>query len=413
MVLPLLYKDQIDESDLVGLQGMPSETDLLDIKSKSYTVKPDDVWKPEICEDICAFANAKGGLIVLGMKEDASGKVDDLCGLGAGFNTDDEIKRLKQVADTGIVPSIPGLRFKPVQLSDPTKAVAIVIQIPHGITAPHKVVRLRQGASQSGQIFKIRHSNGNADMSLDELRMAFNLAESYIERVRRFRRNRVTGIDDDGSEESFLPLASGVRFVMHIVPVAFSEIDNTVDLSLLLNPVDSSNGVIEMGNAHTRRFNFDGVFALYGNYHEADGGYQEYMQVFRSGAIEFVTVYRKHIQEVAQNMFHGAWIERDALEHISQALRISKKISVQPPLAIMLSILGVRDFKVMSGHHGHVTSVSITRDWLLLPEVILTDYSEDLHQVLKPAFDIVWNSGGWSGSGSYDEQGKWINTSYG
>lgn len=413
MVLPLLHKDQIDESDLLGLQGTPSETDLLDIKTVSYTVKPDDVWKPEICEDIAAFANARGGLIILGMKEDATGKVGELCGLGAGLNVDDEIKRLKQVADSGIVPLVLGLRFKPVRLADPTKAVAIVIQIPRGFIAPHKVVRVRQGVSQSGQIFKIRHSNGNADMSLDELRMAFNLAESYVEQVRQFRRDRVSAIDDDGSEESFVPLMSGVRFVMHLVPVAFSEIDDSVDLSVLLNPIDGPNGVIEMGYAHTRRFNFDGVFALYGNYHDADGGYQEYMQAFRSGAIEFVTVYGNHIQEVAKRTFHGAWIERDALEHIKRALRISQKISVQPPLAIMLSILGVQGFKVMSGQHGHVTGVTITRDWLLLPEVLVTDYSEDLRQVLKPAFDIVWNAGGWSGSGSYDEQGKWINTNYG
>jgi hypothetical protein len=48
------------------------------------------------------------------------------------------------------------------------------------------------------------------------------------------------------------------------------------------------------------------------------------------------------------------------------------------------------------------------RDVLSLPDLLIDNYSVEPSTALRPAFDVLWQAGGWPQCMDYDEQGKWI-----
>lgn len=77
---------------------------------------------------------------------------------------------------------------------------------------------------------------------------------------------------------------------------------------------------------------------------------------------------------------------------------------MEPPIFVMLSLLGVKGYKMAVSIYdsGH----PIDRDLLILPEVVIDSYESDVAKAMKPAFDSVWNAAGWPGSKNY-EGDKW------
>jgi hypothetical protein len=76
----------------------------------------------------------------------------------------------------------------------------------------------------------------------------------------------------------------------------------------------------------------------------------------------------------------------------------------------MVSFTGVQGYKLAVNQrldrwhdHAHL----IDRETLLLPEIIVEDYSTDPATLLHPIFDAVWNSAGWPKSMGYNEMGEW------
>lgn len=55
--------------------------------------------------------------------------------------------------------------------------------------------------------------------------------------------------------------------------------------------------------------------------------------------------------------------------------------------------LGVEGYFI-AGAYGHRQD-SFDRDKLLLPDLLLEDFSNDLDALFKPAFDALWQASGW------------------
>ena len=53
-------------------------------------------------------------------------------------------------------------------------------------------------------------------------------------------------------------------------------------------------------------------------------------------------------------------------------------------------------------------SYPIQVDNLILPEVVVEDFSTSTGKILKSSFDLVWNAWGYSGSRNFDDEGNWI-----
>jgi len=134
--------------------------------------------------DVSSFANAAGGHLVYGMKED-QGLPVELPGL-VNVDPDAEVLRLDGMAQRGIRPRIPGLSSRPIPLRNGN--VAIVTHVPKSWAGPHMVTY------NDSQRFYGRNSAGKYQLDIDELRASFNAWGAAAERIERFRADRLARI---------------------------------------------------------------------------------------------------------------------------------------------------------------------------------------------------------------------------
>jgi hypothetical protein len=124
------------EQDLQRLIGQ-YESLRLDFKASALLSQPTDRIVKQLTEDVSAFVNTEGGLIVIGIKEGKSGRKS------VGVEIDEGVdpagmppERLEQLIASNISPSVPGLVVRPVPLSgNKTGRVAYVVIVPKGTTA--------------------------------------------------------------------------------------------------------------------------------------------------------------------------------------------------------------------------------------------------------------------------------------
>lgn len=405
----------IDENDLLSLIGASWEGQSIDFKKSAYPPPPDDAlpsdqgerdrvknrWKIDLCTDLSALANARGGWIICGIKE-KGGVAEVLCGLGANVNLESEISRLEQCAMNGIDPPLPALKIEPVKLEDPTKAAALVIRVPRSYRAPHRVRETRK--------FHVRRSGRNGEMKMDELRMAFNLSESLVERVRDFRNTRIEALATNRQEDIPILLNPGVKCVLHAIPLTSLDVGSTLDLSAFNSPTSAPWIVQE--NLHFGRYNLLGYVRPNG-LEESSRNLDGYIQVFRNGAVECVeTVYMA--EHSIENAILLETLEHIIITYLETALLIQKNLGVSLPIVIMVSVLGVKDTVLTMDRrrafrHSDHRSIPLYQDRLLIPDTLVEDYETDPRIAAKPILDILWNAAGWDRSLSYDEHGNWIN----
>jgi len=406
----------IDENDLLSLIGASWEGQSIDFKKSAYPPPPDDAlpsdqgerdrvknrWKIDLCTDLSALANARGGWIICGIKE-KGGVAEELCGLGVDVDLESEISRLEQCAMSGIEPTLPALEIEPVKLEDPTKAAALVIRVPRSYRAPHRVRETRK--------FHVRRSGRNDEMNIDDLRMAFNLSESLVERVRDFRTTRIEALAANRQEDIPVLLNPGARCVLHAIPLTSLDVGSTLDLSAF-NPRNPAQWTAQKMLYHGR-FNLSGYVRPNG-IEEPPRALNGYIQVFRNGAVECVETIN------AVDSAIGEMIGLDTLEHIiindfETALLIQKNLGVSLPIVIMVSVLGVKDAVLTMDRrrafrYSEYRSIPLYQDRLLIPDTLVEDYETDPKSAAKPILDILWNVAGWERSLSYDDHGNWINS---
>jgi hypothetical protein len=103
--------------------------------------------------------------------------------------------------------------------------------------------------------------------------------------------------------------------------------------------------------------------------------------------------------------------ENDLLSFYGPMMDELAKFDIRPPIAFMLSLLGV---------HGVKFATRAEREWggeprrfdrneVPIPNIVIED-EVPAEVVLRPALDMMWQSVGFPGSMNYDEQGKWSRT---
>lgn len=149
-----------DESLLRFLKLGLQEGAQIDYKEALSGSSKNETYK-EFLKDISAFANAHGGILVIGVKEPEDGlSIDDqILGITDGMNL---AKDLERVAATSIDPRIPGLLIKPVPI--PNNTDVILVFIPPSMNRPHMV------SYKKHRSFYIRHSESSVPMTTHEIR---------------------------------------------------------------------------------------------------------------------------------------------------------------------------------------------------------------------------------------------------
>ncbi len=117
-------------------------------------------------QNVTAFANAAGGLIVVGIAEDSHGRAESLTPI-----TGDESRNLanavRDLAVAYIKPGILQLEVVPFQMKDDGSEWIVIIRIPDGLDKPYMSVYRDQTR------FTIRVGNRKRSMAYEEVQQRF------------------------------------------------------------------------------------------------------------------------------------------------------------------------------------------------------------------------------------------------
>ncbi len=386
--------EALTEADLQTLIGQEERKKL---EFKQSLPGNSDGERKEFLADFSSFANAVGGDLLFGV-EATNGIATRICGLGQ-INADAAIQRLESMALSSIAPRIPGVELRAVPLA--AGGPVIVARIPRSWAWPHMIT------FQHSSRFFSRSSVGKYPLDVFEIRTAFAASDSLTQRVRDFRIARLAKIV---ARETPGPLPEGPALILHLVPFSAFTPGSTVDISGTLREwLATRLYPLVTGGGWNHRFNFDG-FVTVATAAGTDRRCIGYAQLFRDGCVEAVDL--ALIEESGQpQMLAGARLETLIVNGIGRYLSIMRGVGAVPPIAVILTLVGVREH-VLYGpgqlvQHLYSLDLRFDRDDLLPPIVLIEQYDAVIPTVMKPVFDAVWNAGGYPGSPFYDQSGIW------
>lgn len=373
----LELEEENDLQKLVDNQNPEIKT----IEYKESLTGNSDSDKKEFLADVSSFANAAGGYLIYGMRE-KSGIPSELCGLES-IDADAEILRLDNIIRDGIKPRIPGVSLWAIPLR--TSKDAIIIRIPMSWASPHMVT------FKNNSKFHSRNSAGKYQLDVSELRAAFVLSETTTERIRNFRIERLSKII---AGETPILLNETAKIILHIIPFGAFNPAKRFDVSSLASDVGKLQQIsAPVGDT---RHNFDGYLSFKNSL--------SYLQVFRNGIIEAVDA-RILQPEDSELTIPSLLFERKLLDALPRFLAIQRQLGVEPPLFIILSLLGVSGYR-LDVCTSRLDTYPIDRDALILPEIIVENFECKPSEVMRPIFDAIWNAAGWPRSMNYNENGE-------
>jgi hypothetical protein len=151
----------LDKDSLFELMSLKMpEGSQIDYKENLSGDSKNEAYK-EFLKDVTAFANAHGGVLLLGVKEPSENlsAENQIVGINDGDNLAKDLERL---AANSTDPRIPGLIVQPVQITQ--NKYVIVVFIPASLIRPHMV------SYRKHRSFYIRHSESSVPMTTHEIR---------------------------------------------------------------------------------------------------------------------------------------------------------------------------------------------------------------------------------------------------
>lgn len=143
-------------------------------------------------------------------------------------------------------------------------------------------------------------------------------------------------------------------------------------------------------------YNIDG-FATYSTLSSDRKIITSYNQIFRNGVYEFYSTdlfYKtRHNDKVG---FDGKSLLEEILRSVGEGLYVLNSMKVEPPFLISFSFHNVRG-KIMDNNFSYY-SVEFKQNEIIFPLILFPTYESDIKQLLKPNFDILWQSFGYAKS---------------
>ena len=218
----------IKKADLQALiDNQVFENRELEYKDYSFEGgKLPDKQRDKFMKEIAAFANTNGGTIIIGMQEDENRLPTKLSGAGMGLGDfDGWLSSFKQMVLSRIRPHLHGIECVPVVLED--NNIAIVISIPKSYARPHS---FWDGNKDE---FFMRHVNGIMYMDIDDLRKEFLYTSGLQDKIKEFKRERISLIL---ANECVGDLGNLAKLVIHIIPEWSFELGNIIKTNYPVTP---------------------------------------------------------------------------------------------------------------------------------------------------------------------------------
>lgn len=388
MALMHLPFELIDQSHLQGLiDAKSAEARTIEYKRQSYG--GNDAQHTEFLADMSSFANAIGGDLVIGMAAKA--------GIPTAFapfegDADAELLRLEQMARGGLEPRIQNLQTKAVDIGGRGKV--LIIRVPRSYRQPHRIIF--RGKNR----FWSRSSAGKFEPNVDELRALFTFAPQLAEQMRQFRLERVARIT---TGETPVRLLDSHCMILHVVPFTYFTSVSGISMRDL---VRNTRYFAPLGTDGRRdwRINFDGFVTL-SNSDEGAESQRAYVQIFHSGAIEAVASSIATGNQIVSILD----IKNLLIRHVHQYLEALHECGIEPPFAVMTSLIGLHQLKLTTGRRlptGLIEGQIADRDQLHFREVILEELpivKQGCAVSLRPILDQLANAAGCVSAQSFDD----------
>ncbi len=324
-------------------------------------------YKAEFKSDICSFANAEGGYLIYGVR-DQKGLAAEFVGVDISDRNTDRFELDCKNILQGILPKMPSLKFHFVLLDNGKYLVIILVQKDSFSPYVHLV------NESNYRIYK-RIGNGKSAMSYSEMKMQFNQSLSLEREIEHFRKERINyflSIEDD-EKNTYSRFA-----LLHIIPETFLDRSHNKNMyvlnrknnnkfSQIFSPFYCSNYV---------KPNVDGVHTV------AYEGSQE-GQLFDSGIAEcFVPISDYYLSKVTIGQItldyfaHVAFGEQlhyivnnyiDALSTVIDAKRVF----------VCFSIIGCRGIITNNNHFTVQECAKIDRTMMIGNPVVFENIKDD------------------------------------
>ena len=383
--MPLFDMKSITKSDLQEfITNQVFENKELEYKDYSFTDgKFPDKQRDKFMKEIAAFANTNGGTIIIGIQEDENRLPTNLSGVGMSLGDfDNWLSSFRQIALSRIRPHLHGIECVPVELD--ANNIAIVISIPKSYARPHS---FWDGNKDE---FFMRYANGIMYMDIDDLQKAFLYTNGLQDKIRQFRRDRLSLIL---ANECIGDLGNGAKIVFHIIPEWSFELGNTIDVKALEG--DSSFHPLT-GNSWKFRYNADGYCIYWSD--NSTKAINTYTQFFHNGIVEAteIRLISGFKNKVVYNWDTTQGTIIRVLKEYGERL---ETFGIPKPWHISATILNAK---------GYITQTSwdyshpIERNIVNSLDGICTD-EVPLSKALEPVFDSLSNAFGFSKSWCFEE----------
>ena len=310
---------------------------------------------------------------------------------GLRIDPDAEVLRLQDILLNGLEERLIGVQIKSIQLKDACHV--IVIRVPQSLNGPHRV--------KTNQHFFLREGPRKRQMNIPEVRNDFIKLHSNANRLKDFRIERISRIL---AGETPVPLFEGAIAVLHFLP--FNAVNT--DTTLFTTGNHRNLPVLSASYPSFHRLNIDGIFSAR---NVTENGCGAYTQLYRNGYIEAVRVFTTLLPE--RNFYNIASraYEEEIIEFYQKLLPEFETMGASPPVVFFLSILKAKSATLginlservyLDGDQGF-----FDRNTILIPDLLISDFTHPAEQVLKPAFDLVWNAAGITHSWNFDKNGNW------
>jgi len=402
---------EIAEADIRGLIGGP-ELRTLDFKEWlpgeiKPGGRPPKTPGADFAGDVAALANTEGGDLVFGVSERETddgprlGRAARVVGLGVAESDHDRLEStLDQWLGQELDPRFRGVAYHWVPLAD--GRWALVARVARSFNAPHMV----RGTSK----FMYRTNRTNEPMNADQVRSAFLAADALPEKMERFRDGRLARI----AINDRLPvgLSPGGRVVLHVVPVASLERGARIDLTGVKASAASDPLMLPPSPQPGRepRHNFEG-FAV-ASRRLWQGGHESYLQIFRNGSIEAVTAGGMGKHPEYGPLLNPRMVEQHLIDRLSRYLALILQLGSSSPAFVLVSLVRAAAHRFAIGDPAMGLGQELAHDPMPLPECYWEGGDDEpdttlAATLLRPAFDALWQAGGFERSKSYLESGSW------
>lgn len=370
--------EQVTAADITALpdNGI-AESHYVEFKLQIPDLKPEKA-KREFLKDVTAFANASGGAIILGIRDD-KGVAQEI--VDVGDHDFDKLRlQLEAILHNHVDPTLPLVEFRDIATE---RGRVFVVAVRRSWRAPHMITYPRKE-------FWVRATAGALEMSVDALRSSFLGSLGLEERLLEFRSQRLARLlAADGPAE----IKAGPMCVVHIVPYDSLTSRPRIEAERL----SAAKGHFLADSVNDWRFNFDGFLVTAPI--SGTSKVISYTQLLRDGSIERVETVMLGGEE-PQQWVPGAAVEQTVVRSIKQSFAALSQLAIAPPVFVLVSLLRVHGL-CLANPAESLDCHPIDRPDLVVPSLVAESISADTASIAllaKPALNTLWQASGFPAS---------------